>query len=222
MQHHFDIDLAVKYGILEAILLNHFDFWIKHNEANGVNYADGNYWTYNSVKALQELFPYVSERKIRYAIDHLKAEDLLISSQRNAANYDRTMWYALTEKGKSLLQKCQYDSVNLSNRSGKNVEPIPVNNTDNNTDIKKSNKKTFVPPTLEEVKAYIQSRNSPVDPVRFFEYFETGHWIDSEGKPVRNWKQKLLTWEKFGNGKSVSDDASKRNTKKFDIHYDNE
>lgn len=53
----------------------------------------------------------------------------------------------------------------------------------------------FVPPTLEEVKAYVKERNSPVDPQKFFDYFSAGNWIDSKGQPVRNWKQKLITWE---------------------------
>ena len=57
------------------------------------------------------------------------------------------------------------------------------------------------PPTLEEIEKYCRERNSPVDPKKFFEYFDTGGWKDSKGQPVRNWKQKLLTWEKFDQGK---------------------
>ena len=57
-------------------------------------------------------------------------------------------------------------------------------------------KKQFVPPTLDDVKAYARDRNSPQDPVEFWEYFEAGNWKDSEGKPVQAWKQKFLTWEK--------------------------
>ena len=53
----------------------------------------------------------------------------------------------------------------------------------------------FVPPTLEEVRAYVKDRNSSVDPQKFFDYFSAGNWIDSKGQPVRNWKQKLITWE---------------------------
>ena len=30
--------------------------------------------------------------------------------------------------------------------------------------------------------------------------------VDSKGNPVRNWKQKLLTWEKFDVPKQVEDD----------------
>lgn len=60
----------------------------------------------------------------------------------------------------------------------------------------KEKRKRFIPPTLEEVKAYVKERNSSVDPKRFFEYYETGKWKDAKGQPVRNWKQKLITWEK--------------------------
>ena len=56
-------------------------------------------------------------------------------------------------------------------------------------------RKAFVPPTLDEVREYVQQRNSPVDPVQFWEYFNEGNWKDAKGQPVRAWKQKLLTWE---------------------------
>lgn len=66
--------------------------------------------------------------------------------------------------------------------------------------VKGGKGKTFVPPTLEEVEAYCKERNSSVDPKQFYEYFSEGGWIDSKGNPVRNWKQKLITWEgKHGN-----------------------
>lgn len=61
---------------------------------------------------------------------------------------------------------------------------------------KKPKKTSFVPPTLEEVTEYVRSRNSSVDPVRFFDYYSEGDWKDGKGVPVRNWKQKLLTWER--------------------------
>lgn len=55
----------------------------------------------------------------------------------------------------------------------------------------------FVPPTLEEVEDYVLERGSAVDPRKFWEYFNEGGWKDAKGNPVRNWKQKLLTWEKY-------------------------
>lgn len=56
-------------------------------------------------------------------------------------------------------------------------------------------KPKFVPPTLDEIREYCKSRNSSVDPVKFFDYFDAGNWVDSKGNKVKNWKQKLITWE---------------------------
>jgi hypothetical protein len=50
---------------------------------------------------------------------------------------------------------------------------------------------------LEDVQAYCKERSSPVDPKKFYEYFTAGGWKDAKGNPVRNWKQKLLTWEQY-------------------------
>ena len=59
--------------------------------------------------------------------------------------------------------------------------------------IKKS--KRFTPPTLEEVKEYAHQRGDKVDPVKFFEYYTEGNWVDAKGQSVKNWKQKMITWE---------------------------
>ena len=85
----------------------------------------------------------------------------------------------------------------------------------------KSGKRTavkFVPPTLEEVEAYAASRQSTVDPRRFFEYFNTPDaqgrsWRDSKGNPVKNWKQKFLTWEGRDSGKGKPAPAASRTDK---------
>jgi len=82
-------------------------------------------------------------------------------------------------------------NTNISNTKVLNTKELdisPISPTEKS--------KRFVPPTLDEVKAYCQERNSCVDPNVFYEYFTTGGWKDSEGKPVKNWKQKLITWEK--------------------------
>lgn len=59
--------------------------------------------------------------------------------------------------------------------------------------------KKFVSPTLEQIAEYCKQRGNGVDPQRFFDYFTESGWIDSEGKPVRSWKQKIITWEGRGN-----------------------
>lgn len=85
------------------------------------------------------------------------------------------------------------------NNNQKETEMKPNENENvnvNENDIKENTKrKIFKPPTLEEVEDYCKQRNSPVDAKAFYEYFETGGWVDSKGNKVKNWKQKIITWE---------------------------
>ena len=53
----------------------------------------------------------------------------------------------------------------------------------------------FTPPTLEDVNNYVIEKNLHVSAKKFWEYYDAGSWKDAKGNPVRNWKQKLLTWE---------------------------
>jgi hypothetical protein len=64
----------------------------------------------------------------------------------------------------------------------------------------KKSKKKFVPPSYEEVKAYIDEKRLNVDAKKFFDYYEAGDWHDGNGKAVKSWKQKCLTWDKHDTG----------------------
>ena len=83
MEHHFNVELAKEYGILEAIILNNLQFWIEKNRANGTNFHDGHYWTYNSAKAFSELFPYASQKQIRKALQNLIGEGIIQTGNYN-------------------------------------------------------------------------------------------------------------------------------------------
>ena len=66
-----------------------------------------------------------------------------------------------------------------------------------NTEARIQNmKREYRVPTREEVHAYAKERDSCVDPDRFYDYFDIGNWKDSNGKPVQNWRQKFITWER--------------------------
>lgn len=147
MNHSFDKDIAVAYGLPEAIILNHMQFWIEQNQANNVNFYDGSFWTYNTTKAYAEIFPYLSQRQIQCALKHLREEGILKTGNYNKSAYDRTLWYAFTEKGISIMQKCKMENTEMSNGFDLQVQPIPDNNTDilpdrDNTDINTSASET--------------------------------------------------------------------------------
>ena len=157
MNHSFNVEVAIKYGMVEAILLEHLNFWILKNKANEINFYDGNYWSYNSTKAFTELFPYVSQRTISRALHHLEEEGIIMCGNYNKSSYDRTTWYAITDKGNSILQnnqieddkmangdgqngewkmtKWQMEDDKMANRDAQNDQPIPDINTDIKPDI---------------------------------------------------------------------------------------
>lgn len=97
----------------------------------------------------------------------------------------------------------------LSSKSAENLDIITsskqsqanqaVNvNVNVNDNIKENIKrKVFVAPSLEDVKLYIAEKQLNVDGQQFYDYFTEGGWKDSKGNQVKNWKQKLLTWNKF-------------------------
>lgn len=126
MEHSFDVEIAKEYGVNCAVILNNIYFWIQKNEANGNHYHDGMYWTFNSVKAFNDLFPYLSEKQIRLALSKLEAEDIIKTGNYNKVAYDRTKWYAITQKGISILTKRQME-INQKDT------PIPDINTNKKT-----------------------------------------------------------------------------------------
>ena len=125
MQHHFDIDLAKKYGILEAVLLDNFCFWTVKNAANEVHIHDGRVWVYNSIKAFGEMFPYASQKQIRSALAHLENEGLIVAGNFNESAYDRTKWYALTDDALSICPTGQMHLPSRANGVSPQGKPIP-------------------------------------------------------------------------------------------------
>lgn len=200
MQHHFDIELAKRFGILEAVLLDNIQFWIKKNEANKQNYFDGSYWTYNSIHAFSELFPYASDKQIRTSLKKLVDEGLLKTGNYNKSAYDRTLWYALTEKGKSILPNGQMEATKRENGIDQEGEPIPYTNSDIKPNKKPNREgaKRFTPPTIEEVKAYCQERGNNVDPERFVDFYASKGWKVGNSS-MKDWKASVRTWEKRDN-----------------------
>ncbi|URN83509.1 hypothetical protein [Acetobacterium wieringae] len=135
MNYNFDIAIAQELGVSAAIVVQNLQFWIKKNEANDKHFHDGRYWTFNSIKAWKDLFPFWSDRQIRKILDDLISKGIIIKGNYNELKYDRTLWYAFTDYGISILHNCQMKVPDLSNRSDKNVEPIPDINTYINTNI---------------------------------------------------------------------------------------
>lgn len=123
--HIFDVAIATEYGLNAAIVLHHIAYWCEKNAANGRNFHDGNYWTYNSYSAFATLLPYLSERQIKTALDKLIDEGLIVAGCYNTDQRDRTRWYAVTKKGACILQNDILHEAIMSDGDVENVRPLP-------------------------------------------------------------------------------------------------
>lgn len=148
MQHNFDVSIAEKYGVNEAIFLNNLAYWIHKNMANEKHYHENRYWTYNSVESYKKLFPYWSSKSLRIIIQSCIKNNLILKGNFNKLGYDRTTWYALTDNAlnlfpwvkndlepisKAICPKGQMELPDRANGVAQKGKPIPN---------KKPNKKT--------------------------------------------------------------------------------
>ena len=148
--HQFDTEIAKEFGIEESIILQNMLFWTEKNKANQRHFYEGRYWTYNSVRAFSELFPYMTDAKIRRTLKRLEEAGMIITGRFNKVNYDRTLWYSLTEKAfvKMKSSICQNEQMDLSESTNgfvQNDKPIP----DSNPDVKPDTK-THIPTPAEK------------------------------------------------------------------------
>ena len=95
--HSFDTEIAEKHGVNEAIILHNIAHWIRKNQANKneKSFHKGRYWTYNSIGAFSDLFPYFKAGTIRRALDKLEENGVVETGIYNEVAYDRTKWYSI-------------------------------------------------------------------------------------------------------------------------------
>lgn len=180
MQHSFDTEVAEQYGIEAAIIIQNIQYWLTQKKANEESYHDGHHWIYNSLSAWRKLFPYMTERSIRTALETLQKEGVLIVGCYNKNTFDRTRWFAFADEEKWLgggknryvkttnaLDDTSNGLVKTSNASDQNDTTIPIVNSIskplvNNLFISVSGKKIFsseeLIETLERYKAALLGR----------------------------------------------------------------
>lgn len=135
----FNIKIAEKLGVTEAILLHNIQFWVEKSKANNKHFYNDRFWTYNSAKAFAELFPYLSEQQISRALKRLTDDGWLLKDNFNNNPFDRTSWYSLSDK--------YYDEFMSENREITNENYI---NQNQNADKSKlinaeiNNEKTYI------------------------------------------------------------------------------
>ena len=111
----------------------------------------------------------------------------LIQILENGEIYMTQLENLIGSVSKGALKKQQQRLLN-----GQKVDKCPPKLELKDKDI---NKNRFIKPTIEEITEYCKERNNNINAKKFFDYYEEGKWKDKDGKPVKSWKQKIITWE---------------------------
>jgi predicted phage replisome organizer len=78
-------------------------------------------------------------------------------------------------------------------------------------DNSEKEKVRFIPPTIEEVKAYCEERHNNIDPEYFVAFYESKGWMVGKNK-MKSWKSAVITWEKNSRDKGGVKNGKSGNT----------
>lgn len=151
IHHSFDMDLAIKYGMEEAVIIHHFQHWIRINENLKRNLHNGRYWTYQTFDEIAAALPYLSRQRIIDLIDKLcigksrfskkngkDFEPVLMKGNFNKSRYDRTVWYAFCDhkafvSDNPIPENDKKEFVEPQNESCGTTTPVPDSIPDSKT-----------------------------------------------------------------------------------------
>ena len=114
MINSFDTEVAMDVGINAAILYKNIQYWCEKNQTNGQNEHDGLFWTYNSLAAFCEQFPYLTKRQVEKALIILEENGYIKTGNFNKVAYDRTKWYADIRNVKCISNTGEIDCAKIS------------------------------------------------------------------------------------------------------------
>lgn len=58
-------------------------------------------------------------------------------------------------------------------------------------------RKRFIPPTVEEVRAYCEERKNGINAEQFIDYYSTRGWLLTKGVKMTDWRACVRTWERM-------------------------
>lgn len=121
----------------------------------------------------------VSERRVRRVLDLLEKDGMIVRQKSNK--------YSLI----TITNYARYQD-RVQQESSKRPQSDPHLNNVNNDN---NRARRFSPPAVDDVRAYCEERGNGIDPQAFMDHYEANGWVQGKGKPVKDWKACVRTWE---------------------------
>lgn len=198
--------LATMLGLNEAIVLQQIHYWLVNNEKNNINFKNGRYWTFNSMKKWrEETFPFLGMDALRRAFNNLEKKGILITGNFNQKGYDRTKWYTIDYQklysmrcNNSLYGNQQMHLVETNKcNCGKPTNALYGNHTTNTKDYTETKEEITPPPGVEVshqkevdlLKGFLGKSYSEEYAIRII------NLLKDKGKDISYLKEKIILTE---------------------------
>lgn len=143
-------------------------------------------------KVLLRMFDYAATGE--YPNDLNELENIAFCGLKNGAELARSHFFNNSKKGRETANARWHKDTPETPQKAKE-EPKPIEPIESTTKAEKPKKTVFKPPTVEEVKAYCDSRNNGIDAENFVAFYTAKNWFIGKNK-MTNWKMAVITWEK--------------------------
>lgn len=163
------------------------------------------------LKALEPLNDAECGRLLRACIQYSMTGE--VPELRGNERFLFPSWQSQIDRDREKYEaKCRRNSENVSKRWNTTVyekyERIPddtKHTKDKDKDKDKDNikektpseskRKVFVPPTVDEVRAYCTDRKNGIDPQSFVDFYSSKGWVVGKS-PMKDWQAAVRTWER--------------------------
>jgi hypothetical protein len=102
----------------------------------------------------------------------------------------------ITDNSKQKTDTVSDTDVSIGYGYGIDTLSISYQKTDEEPTPTKSKQPKFIPPTVEEVRAYCTETAKPIDAEAFVDYFTSNGWKVGGKTPMKDWKAAVRQWRR--------------------------
>lgn len=132
----------------------------------------------------------ISRSTLVRVLNDLQEAQQIDRSLRQGKTFIKVHNYAVFQQSES--QAWDTDGTEMSQKRDKNEPaPLSINRRSKEVKNKRNNTREAQPPTLSEIKTFIEVEKLRTKPERFFEYYQERNW-----RGITDWKAKAREWDK--------------------------
>lgn len=130
-----------------------------------------------------------SRGKVTRFLLHLESQKMI--QQKKVSNFNVIKVLNFENFQNDTTNDTTYDTTN-GHQTVQQTDTIKnVKNVENVKNVKND---YFIIPKIEEIKKYCNERNNKINPLQFYDYYQSNGWMVGRNK-MKDWKAAVRTWE---------------------------